>query len=141
MKSKIWHQRPWKWPLDLNDLKICNFKSLTRKLSYSSIFPAWSTDLKNVTFEKIHWPPSEVIEVKRSFSRLLRPNFRSHLFFTGLKIKTKNIKRFETLSSSFRAEQKALLTDQYTKINEYRGSPLTGSTIWIWYKVKTLEAN
>ena len=36
---------------------------------------AWCTDLKNVTFKKIHWPPSEVVEIKRSFSRSLRPNF------------------------------------------------------------------
>ena len=33
-------------------LKICNFKSLIRKPSYSSFFSSWCTDLKNVIFEK-----------------------------------------------------------------------------------------
>ena len=116
MKSKIWPQRPRKWPLDdLNDLgsgsvnffknyifkisasswekwaiawlssqtfkisifsyflvasedrRLKNgiFKSLTRKLSYSSFFSAWWTDFKNVIFEKKYWSPSEVVEVKR----------------------------------------------------------------------------
>jgi hypothetical protein len=133
MKSKIWPQRPQKWPLDLNDLgrgsmnffknyiftispsswekwaiaqlssqtfKISNFllflgglggqrlktsicKSLTRKPSYSSFFSTWCTDCKNVIFEKNHWAPYEVIEVKRSFSRSLRTNFGFHLAFTS----------------------------------------------------------
>ena len=56
---------------------------MTRKLSYSSFFSAWCTDLKNVTFEKIHWSHSEVIEVKCSFSRSLRPNLGFHLVFTS----------------------------------------------------------
>ena len=133
MKSKIWPQRPRKWPLALTDhgngsadffkryifkisgsswekwaiawlssqtCKISNFylllggledkglktgicKSLTRKPSYSSFFSAWSTDFKNVIFEKIHWASSEVVEVKRSFSRSLRPNFGFHLVLTS----------------------------------------------------------
>ena len=33
-------------------------------------------------FEKIHWAPSEVVEVKRSFSRSLGPNFGFHLVLT-----------------------------------------------------------
>ena len=34
-------------------------------------------------FEKNHWAPSEVAEVKRSFSRSPRPNFGFHLVLTG----------------------------------------------------------
>ena len=34
-------------------------------------------------FEKIHKAPSEVAEVKRSFSRSPRPNFGFHLVLTG----------------------------------------------------------
>jgi hypothetical protein len=56
---------------------------LTRKPRYSSFFSAWCTDSKNVTFEKNHLAPSEVIEVKRSFSRSLRRNFGFHLVFTS----------------------------------------------------------
>ena len=52
-----------------------------RKLRFSSSFSAWCTDFKNVTFEKIHWPSSKVVEVKRSFSRSLRPTFVSGLAF------------------------------------------------------------
>ena len=133
MKSKIWPQRPRKWPLDLNDLgrgsvnffknyifkisasswekwaiawlssqtvRISNFsyflvasedrelktgicKSLIRKPSYSSFFSAWCTDFKNTIFFENHWSSSEVVEVKRSFSRSLRPNFGFHLVFTS----------------------------------------------------------
>ena len=50
-------------------LKSVNFKSLTRKLSYSSFFSVLFPDSKNVFFGKIHWAPSDVPEVKRSFSR------------------------------------------------------------------------
>ena len=50
---------------------------------YSSFFSAWCTDFKSVIFQKIHWAPSEVVEVKRSFSRSLRPNFGFHLVFTS----------------------------------------------------------
>ena len=46
-----------------------------RKLRYSSSFLAWYTDFTYVTYEKIHWPPSKVVEVKKSFWRSLRPNF------------------------------------------------------------------
>ena len=63
--------------------EVWNFESLTREPSYSSFFSAWSTDFKNVFFEKIHWAPSEVVEVKRSFSRSLRPNFGFHLVLTS----------------------------------------------------------
>ena len=133
MKSKIWLQRPRKWPLDLNDLgrgrvnsfknhifkisasiwekwaiawfscktfKISNLyyflvasedrelkndicKSLIRKLTYSSFFSAWFTDFENIFFEKIHPATSEVVEVKRSFLRSLRPNFGFRLVFTS----------------------------------------------------------
>ena len=38
---------------------------------------------KNVIFEKNHCAPSEVAEVKRSFSRSPRPNFGFHLVLTG----------------------------------------------------------
>ena len=60
--------------------KSGNFQSLTRKLSYSSFFSVLCPDLKNVFFGKIHWAPSEVLEVKRLFSRSRRPNFGFHLF-------------------------------------------------------------
>ena len=63
--------------------EVWNFESLTREPSYSSFFSAWSTDFKNVFFEKIHWAPSEVVEVKRSFSRSLRPKFGFHLVLTS----------------------------------------------------------
>ena len=33
--------------------------------------------------EKIHWAPSEILEVKRPFSRSRRPNFGFHLFLMG----------------------------------------------------------
>ena len=56
---------------------------LTREPSYSSFFSAWCTDFKNVIFEKIHWTPSEAVEVKRSFSRPPRPNFGFHLVLTS----------------------------------------------------------
>ena len=69
--------------LEDRGLKTGICKSLTRKPSYSSFFSAWSTDFKNVIFEKIHWASSEVIEVKRSFSRSLRPNFGFHLVLTS----------------------------------------------------------
>ena len=69
--------------LEDRGLKTGICKSLTRKPSYSSFFSAWSTDFKNVFFEKIHWAPSEVVEVKRSFSRSLRPNFGFHLVLTS----------------------------------------------------------
>ena len=62
---------------------IC--KSLTRKPSYSSFFSAWC-NFKNVIFGKIHWAPSEVVEVKRSFSRSPRPNFGFHLVFTSFRL-------------------------------------------------------
>ena len=66
-----------------NELKNGICKSLTRKLSYSSFFSAWCTDFKNIIFEKIHSASYEVVEVKRSFSRSLRPNFGFHLIFIG----------------------------------------------------------
>ena len=69
--------------LEVAESKTGICKSLTRKSSYSSFFPAWSLDFKNVIFEKIHWAHSEVVEVKRSFSRSPRPNFRFHLVFKG----------------------------------------------------------
>ena len=68
---------------DDRELKTGICKSLTRKPSYSSFFSTSSTDFKNVFFEKIHWAPSEVIEVKRSVSRSLRANFGFHLFSTS----------------------------------------------------------
>jgi hypothetical protein len=36
---------------------------LTRKPSYSSFFSVLCHDLKNVFFRKIHWAPSEILEV------------------------------------------------------------------------------
>ena len=65
------------------ELKTGICKSLNRKPSNSSFFSAWCTDFKNVIFEKIHSVFSEVIEVKRSFSRSPRPNFGFHLVFTS----------------------------------------------------------
>ena len=65
------------------ELKTDICKSLTRKPSYSSFFSAWCTDFKNVIFGKIHWAPSEVVEVKRSFLRSPRPNFGFHLVLTS----------------------------------------------------------
>ena len=59
---------------------------LTRKPRHASSFSLECTDFKNVIFEKIHCAPSEVAEVaevKRSFSRLPRPNFGYHLVLTG----------------------------------------------------------
>ena len=58
-------------------------KILTTRPSYSSFLSAWCTDFKNVIFEKIHWATSEVIEVKRSLLRSLRPNFGFHLVLTN----------------------------------------------------------
>ena len=74
---------------------IC--KGLNRKLSYSSFFSAWCTDLKNIIFEKIHSASSEVVEVKRSFSRSLRPNFGFHLIFIGFHLKIFVILSFEVV--------------------------------------------
>ena len=62
------------------ELKTGICKSLTRKPSYSSFF---SADFKPMIFEKNHWAPSEVVEVKRSFSRSLRSNFGFDLVFIG----------------------------------------------------------
>ena len=44
-------------------LKSGDFQSLTRKLTYSSFFSVLCPDLKNVFFGKIHWAPSEILEV------------------------------------------------------------------------------
>ena len=63
--------------------EVWNFESLTRKPSYSSFFSASSTDFKNVFFEKIHWAPCEVVEVKSSFLRSPRPKFGFHLVLTS----------------------------------------------------------
>ena len=65
------------------ELKTGICESLTRKPSYSSFFSAWSPDFKNVIFEKNCWANSEVVEVKRSFSRSPRPNFGFHLVLTS----------------------------------------------------------
>ena len=54
-------------------LKVWNFTS----------FSAGSTDFKNVFLEKNHWAPSEVVEVKKSFSRSLRPTSGFHLVLTS----------------------------------------------------------
>ena len=64
------------------ELKTGICKILTRKPSNSSFFSSWCTDLKNIILEKNHWATSKVVEVKRSFSRLLRPNFGFHLVLT-----------------------------------------------------------
>ena len=61
-------------------VKKGNSKSLTMKPSYSSFFPVLCPDLKNVLFGKIHWAPSEILAVKRPFSRSRMPNFEFHLF-------------------------------------------------------------
>ena len=50
------------WPRG-HRVKIGNFQSLTRKPSYSSFFSVLCPDLKNVFFGKIHWAPSEILEV------------------------------------------------------------------------------
>ena len=49
--------------LEDRGLKTGICKSLTRKPNYSSFFSAWSTDFKNVIFEKIQLAHSEVVEV------------------------------------------------------------------------------
>ena len=46
----------------------------------------WCTDFKNIIFEKIHSASSKVVEVKRSFSRSLRPNFGFHLVFSSFRL-------------------------------------------------------
>ena len=78
------------WPFVLRGhqevAKNLKFKSLSTKSSYSSFFSPWCTDFKNVIFEKIHWAPSEVAEVKRSFSRSLGPNFGFHLVFSSFRL-------------------------------------------------------
>ena len=53
---------------------------MTRKPSYSSFFSVLCPDSKKIFFGKNHWAPSEVLEVKRPFSRSRRPNFGFHLF-------------------------------------------------------------
>ena len=70
---------------------------MTRKLSYSSFFSVLCPDLKNVFFEKIHWAPSEILEVKRPFSRSRRPNFGFHLFFNGFSFRIFVILSFEVV--------------------------------------------
>ena len=49
------------------------------------------TDLKNVIFENISPAPSEVIEVKKSFSRSLRPNFGFHLVFKSFHLEFSSV--------------------------------------------------
>ena len=73
------------------------FKSLNRKPSYSSFSSARRNDFKNTIFEKNHWPLSEVIEVKRSISRSLRPNFGFHLVFIGFHLKIFIVLGFEVV--------------------------------------------
>ena len=46
-------------------------------------FPQLDALICNVFFEKNHWALSEVLEVKKSFSRSPRPNFEFHLVFTS----------------------------------------------------------
>ena len=53
---------------------------MTRKPSNSSFFSVLYPD---VFFGKIHWAPSEILEVKRPFLRSWRPNFGFHLFSMG----------------------------------------------------------
>ena len=69
--------------LEDRELKTGICKSLNRKPSNSSFSSAWSTDFKNVNFEKNHWTPSKVDDIKRSFLRSLRPNFGIHPIFIG----------------------------------------------------------
>ena len=76
-------------PKILAKIKICVLTraelliTLCYEMPCNSFFSAWSLDFKNVIFEKIHRAHSEVIEVKRSFSRSQRPNFGFHLVFTS----------------------------------------------------------
>ena len=90
--------RKWRHQKDiskLTDLYHCSV--CARKPSNSSFSPVWYTDFKNVSFEKNHWVPSEVLEVKRSFSSSLRPNFGFHLIVIGFKEKKIIILSFEVV--------------------------------------------
>ena len=70
---------------------------MTRKPSYSSFFSVLCPDLKNVFFGKIHWAPSEVLEVKRPFSRSRRPNFGFHLFLMSFHLEFSFFLGFEVI--------------------------------------------
>ena len=70
---------------------------MTRKPSYSSFFSVLFPDLKNVFFGKIHWALSEILEVKRPFSRSRRPNFGFHLIFMSFVFRIFVVLRFEVV--------------------------------------------
>ena len=81
---------PWKnLPIWFNSWRLQ--VSLGKKFKYwitylksmPRIISAWCTDFRNVFFEKNQWTPFKVFEVKRVFSRSLRPNFGFHLVSTS----------------------------------------------------------
>ena len=80
--------------LEDTELKTGNFKSLTRKPSYSSFFSVLCPDLKNVFFGKIHWAPSEILEVAEAIFEVAEANFS---IFNGFSFRIFVILSFEVI--------------------------------------------
>jgi hypothetical protein len=79
------------------ELKTGSFKSLTRKLSYSSFFSGVCPDLKNVFFGKIHWAPSEILEVAEAIFEVAEAKFWISSIFNGLLFRIFVILSFEVV--------------------------------------------
>ena len=78
-------------------LKTCNFKSLTRKPSYSSFFSVLCPDLKNVFFGKIHWAPSEILVVAEAIFEVAEAKFWISSIFNGFSFRIFVILSFEVV--------------------------------------------
>ena len=78
-------------------LKTIHFKSLTRKPSYSSFFSVLCPDLKNVFFGKIHWAPSEILEVAEAIFEVAEAKFWISSIFNGFSFRIFVILSFEVV--------------------------------------------
>ena len=77
--------------------KNSNFKSLTRKPSYSSFFSVLCPDLKNVFFGKIHWAPSEILEVAEAIFEVAEAKFWISSIFNRFSFRIFVILSFEVI--------------------------------------------
>ena len=78
-------------------VKNSNFKSLTRKPSYSSFFSVLCPDLKNVFFGKIHWAPSEILEVAEAIFEVAEAKFWISSIFNGFSFRIFVLLSFEVV--------------------------------------------
>ena len=78
-------------------LKSGNFQSLTRKPSYSSFFSVLCPDLKNVFFGKIHWAPSEILEVAEAIFEVAEAKIWISSIFNEFSFRIFTILSFEVV--------------------------------------------